>query len=266
VNAPVSVIIPCYNRKDVVERAIQSVYNQTWRPVELIVVDDGSTDGTVEKLRELKEKYNGWMKLIELGKNSGGPSLPRNIGWENATQPYIAFLDSDDAWHPRKVEIQLKFMIEHPEFALTGHKVIRTKNYGEFNFSLPEEVTYREISKSELVLRNVFVTSSVMMKADIPFRFDEELFGSEDYLMWLSIVFSGHKVALIDIPLGYYYLNVGGVSSRLWKMEKNELRVYLKLMREGKINHLVAYFLILFSLLKYSRRVLISLWKRKVGT
>jgi len=93
-DAPVSVIIPCYNGKDVIERAIRSVYEQTWRPAELIVVDDGSEEETVKFLRELEKRYNGWMKLIELGKNSGGPSIPRNVGWDAATQPYIAFFRS----------------------------------------------------------------------------------------------------------------------------------------------------------------------------
>ncbi len=257
-DAPVSVIIPCYNGKNVIERAIQSVYNQTWKPAELIVVDDGSNDGTVMRLRELKEKYKSWLKVIELGKNSGGPSLPRNVGWENATQPYIALLDQDDAWHIKKIEIQLKFMLEHPEFVLTGHK-IKTGKIDELDFDLPDKLTYKEISKTELLLRNVIKTSSVIMRAEIPFRFDEKVFCSEDYLMWLSIIFSGYKMALIDLPLGYY--NFGGLSSRLWEMEKGELSVYIKLMHEGWINRPTAYFLVLFSFLKYLRRVFMSLWR-----
>ncbi len=262
-DAPVSVIIPCYNGKDVIERAIQSVYNQTWRPAELIVVDDGSNDGTVMKLRELKEKYKGWLKVIELGKNSGGPSLPRNIGWENATQPYIAFLDHDDAWHIKKIEIQLKFMLEHPEFALTGHKV-KTGKIDKLDFDLPDKLIYKEISKNELLLRNVIVTSSVMMKTELPFRFDERVFSSEDYLMWLTIAFSGYKMALINLPLGYY--NFGEASGRLWKMEKNELSVYHKLMHKGWISRPTAYFLFLFSFLKYLRRILMSLWRSRSRT
>ena len=66
-DAPVSVIIPCYNGKDVIERAIRSVYEQTWRPAELIVVDDGSEEETVKFLRELEKRYNGWMKWLGRG-------------------------------------------------------------------------------------------------------------------------------------------------------------------------------------------------------
>lgn len=262
-DAPVSVIIPVYNGKDVIERAIQSVYDQTWRPAELIVVDDGSIDGTVMKLRELKERYKGWLKVIELGKNSGGPSLPRNIGWENATQPYIALLDFDDVWHVRKIEIQLKFMLEHPEFVLTGHKV-KTGKIDKLDFELPDKLTYKEISKTELLLRNVIMTSSVMVKKEISFRFDEKLFGTDDYFMWLSIIFSGYRIALINLPLGYY--NFGEISSKLWKMEKNELSVYIRLMRKGWISRPTAYFLLLFSFLKYLKRVFVSLWRLRIKT
>ncbi len=267
-DAPVSVIIPCYNCKDTIERAVESVWMQTWRPAELILVDDGSDKETKAKLYELKEKYSSWLKLIELEKNSGGPALPRNVGWENATQKYIALLDDDDAWHPRKIEIQLKFMIEHPEFVLTGHKV-RIIQDGKINFELPEKLTYREISKTELALRNIIPSISVIMKSDIPFKFDYNFIGVDDYLMWLSIAFSGYRIALIEMPLAVRfknYFDIGVLSGQLLNMEKNELRVYIKLMHEKKINRLLTYFLILFSLLKYFRRVLISLWRRYLGT
>ncbi len=265
--APVSVIIPCYNGKDTIERAIRSVYNQTWRPAELIVVDDGSNRETVEFLRELKLKYGDWMKLIELEKNSGGPSIPRNIGWDNATQPYIAFLDHDDAWHPRKIEIQLNFMLQNPEIDMTGHAVKLFKSdKSNLDYELPHDFDFKIISKSAILFKNLFPTSSVVLKRNLPFRFILDINSAEDYHLWLSIILSSYKSAFLMIPLSARYkpfFGYSGLSGKLWEMERNELRVYFDLSLGKKIiPKFYLPFLISFSLLKFLRRLIISLrWR-----
>ncbi|CUS99730.1 Glycosyltransferase involved in cell wall bisynthesis [Candidatus Kryptobacter tengchongensis] len=264
--APVSVIIPCYNAKDTIERAVQSVYNQTWRPAELIVVDDGSEVETIEFLRKLKKEYGDWMKLIELKKNSGGPSVPRNVGWDNASQPYIAFLDDDDAWHVKKIEIQLNFMLNHPEFSITAHKVYVVKD-GQYpiNLEIYPDYQFRNVNKWLFLFRNLFVTSSVVLRKDLPFRFESNLKFSEDYHLWLRIILSGNKGALLDLPLAFWFrpfFSPGGISSKLWDMEKDEIKVYLDLVQHGYVKKYCLPFLISFSLLKFLRRKLISLkWK-----
>ena len=120
---PVSVIVPCYCCAATIETAIESVARQTARPAEVILVDDASGDDTVAALRRLHHRHGAdWMKVIRQEQN-GGPSVARNAGWAMATQPYLAFLDADDSWHPRKVELQYGWMAAHPEVALTGHSV-----------------------------------------------------------------------------------------------------------------------------------------------
>lgn len=266
-DAPVSVVIPCYNGKNVIERAIQSVYAQTWRPAELIVVDDGSEIETVEFLRELKKRYGDWMRLIELNKNSGGPSTPRNVGWSNATQPYIALLDQDDAWHQMKVEIQLKFMIEHPEFSITAHKisVVEDNQHPMLNLDISKGFKFKRINWREFLFRNLLPTSSVMFKRDLPFRFDERFKFCDDYHLWLRAILSGNEISIIDLPLGFWFrpfFSPGGQSSKLWTMEKEEIRVYLDLVRKKYIKKHYAPFIVSFSLVKFLRRVIISLkWK-----
>lgn len=262
--APVSVIIPCYNGKDTIERAIKSVYDQTWRPAELIVVDDGSDKETVEFLRELKRKYGDWMKLIELGKNSGGPSIPRNVGWDNATQPYVAFLDHDDAWHPRKIEIQLNFMLQNPEIAMSGHRV-KVFNSENLNYELPQNLAFKPISKKMILFKNYFPTSSVIIKKNLPFRFAVDMKMVEDYHLWLMIILSGYKSALLEIFLGVRYkpfFGYSGLSGKLWEMEKNEMKVYVDLALNKRIPKLYLPFLIPFSFLKFLRRMIVSLrWR-----
>jgi len=108
----VSVIIPTYNRADFLTEAVNSVLSQTWRDLEIIVVDDGSTDGTQEVVRRYGEQVNYFCKENE------GPSSARNMGIKKARGPYVAFLDSDDVWEPEKLRIQMDFMGEHPEIRL----------------------------------------------------------------------------------------------------------------------------------------------------
>lgn len=262
--APVSVIIPCYNGKDTIERAIKSVYDQTWRPAELIVVDDGSDKETVEFLRELKRKYGDWMKLIELGKNSGGPSIPRNVGWDNATQPYVAFLDHDDAWHPRKIEIQLNFMLQNPEIAMSGHRVM-LQNSSLTSDILSDNFAFDIISGNLILFSNLIPSSSVILKRNLPCRFDGRFKFCDDYHLWIRLVKSRFKVVLINLILAFWFrpfYSPGGASSKLWAMEKEEISVYIDLGKQGYIPKLYLPFLIPFSFLKFLRRMIVSLrWR-----
>ena len=107
----VSVIIPTYNREKLVPRAIQSVLDQTWQDLELIVVDDGSTDRTEQVVSGFTDDR---IRYVRLDKNSG-VSHARNIGIESAQCEYIAFQDSDDEWLPEKLEKQMQVMLQAPE-------------------------------------------------------------------------------------------------------------------------------------------------------
>jgi glycosyltransferase involved in cell wall biosynthesis len=98
-NPSVSTIIPVYNREDLVASSIDSILNQTYKCHEIIVVDDGSTDNTLESLKQYQDK----IKIIQ--KDNGGSASARNIGLKHASGDYIAYLDSDDTWHPDKLSI-----------------------------------------------------------------------------------------------------------------------------------------------------------------
>lgn len=131
--ADISVIIPTYNSENTIERAINSVLNQTIMPIEIIIVDDSSTHiKNKEVLLSIKNKYQN-IKLIFLNINSG-PATARNAAWNIAKGKYIAFLDSDDVWHPQKLEIQYKYMEEHMEVYFLWHhkKIIKNNNLNEF--------------------------------------------------------------------------------------------------------------------------------------
>ena len=107
----ISVILPTYNCESTIKSTIESVINQTHNKVELIIVDDCSTDQTSEILNSYCK--NNLVKIYYLKENSGGPAKPRNFGISKSNYQYVSFIDSDDVWHPEKTKIQVDIMKKH---------------------------------------------------------------------------------------------------------------------------------------------------------
>lgn len=262
--ASVSVIIPCYRCTDTIDRAVESVYCQTWQPKEVILVEDCSDDGTLDHLHALAKKYaDDWVQVIESPKN-GGPGTARNVGWEHATQPFVAFLDADDSWHPQKIEIQYGWMVAHSDVILTGHDC---PQLSKDESPSPDDVFDRynvpahQVSKGDLLLSNRFPTRSVMLRQDIEQRFAKGKYHCEDYLLWLEIVCSGGSAFNIDLPLAYIHkaaYGEAGLSSQMWNMQKGELDAYRNLYKKNLINVANCLFLVPFSFLKYFKRVFLK--------
>ena len=144
----VTVIIPTYNRAHLLGRSIKSVLGQTYRDIELIVVDDCSTDNTEEVIRSFSDER---LRSIRLNKNSGSPAVPTNKGIEAARGEYIAIQDSDDEWLPGKLEKQMNvFKKVSPEVAIVYTDVWRIRENGEKEYLpsphiMPEDgIIYRE--------------------------------------------------------------------------------------------------------------------------
>lgn len=258
----ISVVIPHYRSMQTLLSAIKSVAKQTLLPLEVIVVDDASQDGSVDAIRALQSIYDaGWLKLIALEKNAGAASA-RNAGWESALGTHIAFLDADDVWHPRKLELQwLQFQVD-PDLSLSGHA---------FRFPWEDDVEVRSVSCShtvsrcQVLLRNPFVTPSVMLRKDLPFRFRSGKRHMEDHLLWMEIVLSGLLVKRLDAPLATInkaQFGAGGLSSQLWAMERGELDNYISLRMRNFIGMPTTCFLLCFSLVKFVRRLAIVAWRR----
>ena len=257
--ADISVIIPCYNSSKTIERAIESVINQTLLPKEIIVVDDCSNDNTLELLNNFKKKnlkFN--IVILSLEKNVGAASA-RNRAWDIAKYDFIAFLDSDDSWHNKKLEIQYNFMINNPQIVLTGHNCeILGNNFAIKNDNLKDKNFYK-ISKFKLLTSNCFATRSVMLKKNIPFRFPENQRYAEDYYLWIDILLSGNICYKSDLKLAYLYkasYGESGLSSKLWDMEKGELNNFKVMYKKKYINLFEFLVVYVFSFLKYLRRVL----------
>lgn len=262
--ASVSVVIPGYNCSQTIERALRSVASQTLKPYEVIFVDDKSQDRTLEVLYELQQELgNDWLKIIQLEKNSG-PSVTRNAGWSVAKSDYIAFLDADDSWHPQKIEIQYQWMRHNPECVLTGHLISLNSDKTSKSIELVSNYQVLPIKKRAFLLKNRFSTPTVMLKRTINLRFDSEQRFAEDYLLWLRVISTYSNVFIIRHELAYIHkaaYGQGGLSEQLWEMEKGELQTYKKIQADGFINQFVYYFLVVHSLAKYVRRLLLAGFK-----
>lgn len=129
----VSVIIPVYNGSQFLEEALQSVYDQTYSNVEIIVVDDGSTDTS-------SDIVEGFSEVRYFYQENQGVSVARNTGIQKATGAYIAFLDADDIWMPEKLSIQIEYMLKHPEYRITTTEKV---NFLEPGTELPDFIDKR---------------------------------------------------------------------------------------------------------------------------
>ena len=191
----VSVIIPAYNSANTIIRALQSVVAQTRAPLEIIVVDDASTDNTREVAANFASTSSIPLRVITQSSN-GGPSAARNTGWDAASGDYIAFLDADDQWHPRKIELQYPVMQSQPGVTMSchGHHFSSSTIWAD----IPANSKATPISFRKFLIRNRCATPTVMLKRAIPERFDARKRFAEDYLLWMQIT-AAHGLSLIHI-------------------------------------------------------------------
>lgn len=253
----VTVIIPTFNSAEFISRTLATVKAQTVSPDELILVDDASTDSTVtnieETLRRMKIENS---RIIRLPNNSG-PGRARNVGWDNATSEYVAFLDADDSWHPRKLEIQLTTMESERWASFSGHRYLVSEEGYPSGFQLTP-TNLREVNLRMFLARNLFCTPSVMIKRNVGLRFSDDREMSDDYLLWLQLLSNGYRAALIDAQLVCLHkaaYGESGLSSQLRQMARRDLRAFSLLRQDNKISFSAYLATSAFSLLKFVRRV-----------
>ena len=205
----VSVIIPTFNRFSLISRAIDSVLNQTIKPFEIIVVDDGSSDNTSTFI---KNNYKS-VKLIK--QNNLGVSKARNVGIKNSSGDWIALLDSDDEWKKNKLEVQIKSLSEYDYYSVCHTNEIWIRNGIRVNQKKRHQKYGGDIFDKCLDICRIS-PSSIIFKKNIINEvgwFDEGLSICEDYDLWLRIT-ANFKILFIDKPLVIKY---GGHSDQLSK-------------------------------------------------
>ena len=217
----ISVVIPTLNRINTLQRALDSVINQTYKPSEIIVVDNGSSDGTLKFLREQ------YPKITILTEKKIGVSSARNKGIKKSINQWIALLDSDDAWHPRKLEIQTSML----DSALKEYNLIHTDEVWFRNNKHINQMKKHKKQGGYIFERCLSLCcispSSVLFKKNILDKvglFDESLPVCEDYDMWLKIC-SSEEVLFAQDKLTYKY---GGhkdqLSKSYWGMDRFRIK------------------------------------------
>lgn len=224
-----SVVIPTYNSGPLVVEAVASVLAQT-RPVdEIIVVDDGSTDDTAERMAA----FGPPVRYIR--KPNGGASTARNRGVDEATSDWIAFLDADDVWHPQKLEIQFAALARRPDLALIGTRLYDWPGtHPDIPAGAAEDI--EDIRLEHLVVRNGLVTSTIVARSEAlraAGPFDTDLHGPEDYDLWIRVAQLVPVANLRTALTGYRSATPGSLSKNADRMETGMRAILEKLERTG---------------------------------
>lgn len=232
-NRSVAVIIPAYNRATTLQRALDSVFAQTFPAQEVCVVDDGSVDGT----RRLVE--SNYPAAIYIYQKNKGVSAARNLGVNSTKSDWLAFLDSDDEWLPQKLECQMDALEASPE-----HKVVHSEEiwirHGKRVNQMHKHQKRGGFIFSHCLPRCVISPSAVVLARDLFMEmngFDESLPACEDYDLWLRIC-SHQAVLYIDTPLLRKY---GGHKDQLsgihWGLDRFRVQAIINLLESTTLEN-----------------------------
>lgn len=189
-NPVISVIIPAYNSAPWISETIRSVLDQSLMPCEVLVVDDGSTDGTAEVV----STFPAPVRVMR--QQNAGPAAARNLGASLAKGDWFAFLDADDFWLPSKLEKQMELTCDN------GVGIIHTLMENGYRSSIPSNVTFEHLWEG-----NCIGTSSVMIRKQAFVSaggFAEDLPPAEDYYLWLRVASAGWKIVTCQEKLMFY--------------------------------------------------------------
>lgn len=224
-NTPlISVIMPAYNAESFIKDSICSVLSQTYENWELLILDDCSTDRTVE-IAKVFEESDPRIRLFINAKNVG-VAKTRNMGFDLASGEWIALLDSDDIWHSQKLEKQLTLSQQ------TDAELLYT-SYSLFSESAPDKAIYNvpgQISYESMLRENVIGCSTVMLHKTVidRFRFRYDAY-HEDYALWLELLRSGCAAAGCTDVLVDWRISESSRSHDKWQAAKNRWYIYRRI-------------------------------------
>jgi glycosyltransferase involved in cell wall biosynthesis len=218
----VSVVIPTFNYANFVVEAVESALQQTYQSLEIIVVDDGSTDDTRQRLKPFVHRIH------YVYQNNRGLSAARNTGIRLANGEWIALLDSDDLWHPEKTEVQLLAARHVSEVGIIGS--LPARSLSQLREKLPADPEVSSLSVRDFMLSSRTGTTGALIRRqcfDVVGLFDEELRSIEDRDMWLRIA-ARFPVIQVSTPCWWYRPHAGQMSRRAARMVENYKKVLTK--------------------------------------
>ena len=226
----ISVVMPCYNSMEYLENTLKHIYEQTVLPYEIIIVDDGSSDGTQAFLRHEQEKFPlGFIKVFE--QKNCGPGAARNVGIKNASGTWIAFLDSDDIWREQRIQRAIETIKQNTDAIMISSDICeKYENGSERELKLHERISKEESIFVQLYKGNFISTSSVCAKKDVIERvglFNEELRSAQDYDLWLRLSREGSLIVIPEI-FEEYSIHSGSISQNSRLRYECLLKIYKK--------------------------------------
>ena len=249
-NNKVSIITPLYNSEKYIAKTIESVQRQTYTNWEMIIVDDCSTDSTCEIVRKLSQNDER-IKLFRQAKNTGAGAA-RTRAMQESTGRFIAYLDADDIWKPRKLEKQVQFMVEKGcAFSCASYEVI------DDDGNKKEKVVHMlpKVDYIGFLTNNLLQTVGIMVdtsKVDKELLVMPDIRRRQDAATWLQILRAGHECYGMDEVLAEYRRAEGSLSSNKIKAVKGIWHLY------RKIEHLS----LPFSCYCFVRYAVFAVWKR----
>ncbi|MCS6288427.1 MAG: glycosyltransferase [Nitrospira sp.] len=223
----VSVVIPTYNCAKFLGRTIDSALKQTYRDFEIIVVDDGSTDGTQALVAAYKESVR------YVYQSNQGASAARNAALSRASGEFIAYLDADDLWLPDKLARQVEFLDAHSTCGFVHTEVSVIDEQDTVLHACFNQDTKRPIPQGQcvrdLLLRSHIQTLTVLERRtafDDAGKFDLRLPVAQDYLHWISVGLQGYGVGYLPEPLGQYRWRAGSLMSSQRRLLGDFVKIY----------------------------------------
>jgi len=244
----ISIIIPYYRKKKYIKKTLDSVLNQTYKNIEILIIYD---DKNKDDLRYLETiiANNSKIKIINNKKNIG-PGFSRNKGIRNSRGKFIAFIDSDDIWKKNKLKYQLKQMLKMKyDFSHTSYSILNDKN----------KVTGVRVAKSysdidKLIKSCDIGLSTVMLKNRILKKFNfPSLKTKEDFVLWINIIKSGHTLLGINKNLTYWRNVKNSQSSNIMQKLLDGYRVYNKYLKFNFIMSMYYLSILCLNFLKKSK-------------
>jgi glycosyltransferase involved in cell wall biosynthesis len=223
-NELVTAVIPTYNYGRFAAQAVESVLAQTYGNVEIIVVDDGSTDDTSEQLIPYLDR------IRYIYQENQSVAAARNTGVRAARGNLIAFLDADDLWHPHKLEVQMRYLADHPSVQLVAVDRLAEEATQWPPLASLTNPPARPVTVEELVLRPHFAPSGVLVRKqcfDTVGFFDTKLRNAEDYDMWIRIA-CRFPIVKLEVPLWWYRVHGNNKSHMPARQEAAALTILKK--------------------------------------
>ena len=225
----ISVVCPTFNSESFVETTLLSVLAQTRLPEEIIIVDDGSFDDTLKILKKFQSKHKSLIPIQIFEMNHRGPGAARNKGIKSANCEWIAFLDSDDTWHPSKLDRVQRNIGNSKQVNFICHDEILSNISGK-ETEMRHSFNFRDTCplKKQLYFKNFISTSTVVCKKSLLTEndlFDESLMSAQDYDLWLKLSPSMNLLVIRE-TLGKYIERKGNITSGKLRLRLlNDLKI-----------------------------------------